>query len=1139
MKRPARRFAAQFANLSLFCAFLPLFLCVFESAAQAQAEGSKPNIVFVLCDDLGYGDVGVFFQDLRKANNDRSEPWHFTPNLDTFAAQGIQLRGHYCPSPVCAPSRGSLLCGVHQGHAGVRDNQFDKALENNHTLATVLSTAGYATAAIGKWGLQGSGSSPADWPAYPTKRGFGYYFGYVRHDDGHEHYPKEGPWQGAKQIWDGTTEISSQLDKCYTADLFTARAKKWIVDQHSANPAQPFFLYLAYDTPHATIELPTGPYPAGGGLTGGLQWTGTPGAMINTAIGTVDSWIHPDYASATYDADKNPASAEVPWPNVYQRYATCIRRLDDCLGDLVKLLQDLGIDNNTLVIFTSDNGPSNESYLPQANNPNFFNSFGPFDGIKRDCWEGGIRVGALARWPGIIPPNQISNEPSQFHDWMPTFATLAGVPPPARTDGVSLLPTLTGMGTQELSTIYVEYYYDGTTPSYADFLPAHRGRTRAQMQAIRIGDMLGVRYNVQSHADNFEIYNIASDPQEGTDLASANPELQKQMKDTVIQLRRPDSSAPRPYDAELMPSANPSPVTGGVQWAAYTQAFPWVAKLDELTPASNGISASPDLTVRPREQNFGVLYTGYLSVPSDSDYTFYLTADSGALLRIHGATVIDADYGYTGGTERSGTVKLTAGKHPFRLYYTHGASGTPALSLQWSSTTISKQAIPSSTYFRDGTGSYQPPVATDDQSSTSQATAITIDALANDTGGTAQQALTLLSVTQPGAGSAIISNGKIVSTPRSDFLGRDSFNYEIGDGINTAVGTVTVDVCYRDGDYWYPLNQSSGLSTEEAGGGLFATLHGFTGDTVQWVGGRTGYALQFDGAANYVTIDSFNGFTGTDARSITAWVRTTATGTATAGFPIVAWGPNSSGNKWTFLMNGTGQIRLEVTGGWVVGAHAVNDGQWHHVACVFPNDGTPNVTDVKLYVDGLLETISSSSALAINTTSSTAVKIGSDIQSRFWKGTMQDVRIFHRALTAVEVSAEASEASTRADAWQRRHFGATPASWMGDADGDGMTNLEEYAFGGQPGIASRAIYPQVSTGAQGSQIIFRRRPSSSSELTYTVQASTDLMAWNLPVNLLTTAPVTVAGDSFEQVNFAVPNQATYSRLFYRVVVQLP
>jgi arylsulfatase A-like enzyme len=251
--------------------------------AAAPDQTVKPNIIFMLTDDLGYGDVGAFFQNARASANNRAKPYTATPNLDRLAAQGVQMRQHYCPAPVCAPSRASLLLGVTQGHANVRDNQFDKALEQNHTLASVLRQAGYATVAVGKWGLQGAGSDPAEWPAYPTKRGFDYFFGYVKHTDSHEHYPKEGPYNGPKKVWDGLTDVSAQLDKCYTADLWTAWSKQWLIAHQRTNSAQPFFLYLAYDTPHGVLEYPSAPYPPGGGTKGGLQWLGTPGHIINTA----------------------------------------------------------------------------------------------------------------------------------------------------------------------------------------------------------------------------------------------------------------------------------------------------------------------------------------------------------------------------------------------------------------------------------------------------------------------------------------------------------------------------------------------------------------------------------------------------------------------------------------------------------------------------------------------------------------------------------------------------------------------------------------------------------------------------------------------------------------------------------------
>jgi len=367
------------------------------------SRAPQPNIIVILSDDLGYGDVGVLFQNQLRTTSTGAPSLH-TPHLDAMAADGVVLQGMYCPAPVCAPSRASLLTGTTQGHADLRDNAFDRALEDTINVATVLRQAGYATTAIGKWGLQGAPGEdgpadqpddqcPADWPGYPTKRGFDEFFGYVRHRDGHEHYPKEGLYRGAKQVWHDDREVSSSLDGCYTTDLFTARAKQWI-DQHvSTDPDQPFFVYLAYDTPHAVLELPPCAYPTGGGRLGGLQWLGKPGAMINTAVGVPDSYYHPDYAAARSITD----AGDQEWPDVYRRYATSVRRIDDCVGDLLELLTDLDIDDQTLVIFTSDNGPSVESYLPEDIRTDFLQSHGPFDGIKRDCWEGGVRVGALVR----------------------------------------------------------------------------------------------------------------------------------------------------------------------------------------------------------------------------------------------------------------------------------------------------------------------------------------------------------------------------------------------------------------------------------------------------------------------------------------------------------------------------------------------------------------------------------------------------------------------------------------------------------------------------------------------------------------------------------------------------------------------
>ncbi|BCM93300.1 arylsulfatase [Abditibacteriota bacterium] len=673
------------SQFSLFCSTLALAAFAGTTIRPAQAQPkTQPNIIFVLADDLGYGDIGVFHQNARRAANDRSRPAHFTPNLDIMAAQGIQIPQHYCSSPVCAPSRASFLLGVHQGHANVRDNQFDKVLEDNYTLPRVLKQAGYATACIGKWGLQGeeSPNQPNGFASHPQNRGFDAYFGYIPHAAGHAHYPKED----GKRLFDGSKNVVAAYDGCYTTDLFTARAKKWITEQETVKPKQPFFLYLAYDTPHAKLEYPPCPFPTGGGSRGGVQWLGTPGHMINTADGKPDSYCHPDYVTATWDDDKNPVTPKKTWPDVYKRYATDVRRIDDCVGDLLTLLKDLKIDSNTLVVFTSDNGPSQESYLPENNEANFFGSFGPFDGIKRDLWEGGIRVGAIARWPGRVAAGRVSPTPSAFWDWMPTFSEVAGLPAPARSDGVSLLPTLQGRGTQNPSRLYFEYSVAGKTPAYPEFAPAHQGRVRQQMQALRLGDYIGVRYNIASHADQFEIYNIIKDPQETNNLAK-DPKfaaLQQQLHDTVLGLRRPDTDAPRPYDDEFVPSVTPEHTTKGLTWNAIQQPAPWVAQTTALKPLSTGLTPRllwPKLSPQANE----IQFSGFIEVPKDGDYTFSLSTSSKALLRLHEAIVIDADYGYQPGSEIKGIIKLKAGKHPFNFSALKVGTTVPTLTLKWNS----------------------------------------------------------------------------------------------------------------------------------------------------------------------------------------------------------------------------------------------------------------------------------------------------------------------------------------------------------------------------------------------------------------------------------------------------------------------
>lgn len=675
-------------------------LCLAVSAVAQEKRKTGPNIIFILTDDLGYGDVGVFFQNKRAADLDRSKPFTLTPNLDEMAALGAKLPQHYCSAPVCAPSRASILLGQSQGHANVRDNQFDKALANNYTLGNVMQKAGYATVAIGKWGLQGN----KEWSAHPLKRGFDYYYGYMGHSDGHEHYPKEGIYRGKKKVWENMTEVSNDLDKCYTGDLWTARAKKWIIDHKKEDPGQPFFMFLAYDTPHAVFELPTSAYPPGGGLNGGLQWLGTAGKMINTATGVPDSWTHPDYINATYDDDHNLETPERPWPETYKRFATSTRRIDDQVGDILKLLEDLKIDSNTLVVFSSDNGPTIESFLPRPNvryEANFFSSFGPFDGIKRDVLEGGMRMPVIAKWTGHIMPKTTISSPSISYDWMPTLLDAANLPAPAVADGISLLPSLTGKGKQQQSMVYAEYFEGGKTPSYPEFANVNRGRTRNQMQMIRMGNIVGVRYNIKSHDDNFQFFDVLKDPHQQNNLAETKnmTTLQSKMKDRVLHVRRADAGAPRPYDTVAVPAIAHRTANKGLLWKTYQSASEWLPNTLNLMPLLSGksIGLNPDKT--KKDTGNMVVLEGFIKIPADGDYTFYLTANTKAFIRIHDAVLIDADFGYTPKTEKQSTIKLKAGLHPIKIYYQRLAQDHGNVDLEWSGHLFTKQPVPQTAFF--------------------------------------------------------------------------------------------------------------------------------------------------------------------------------------------------------------------------------------------------------------------------------------------------------------------------------------------------------------------------------------------------------------------------------------------------------
>ena len=696
----------------------------------AHVSGARPNIIFVLVDDMGWGDMSVNWTQQDKNGRQVTRRNEFkTPTLDTMAAEGMQLRRHYSAAPVCAPARASLLLGVHQGHSRVvRNNTFDYPIENSHTLGTLLKSAGYHTAAIGKWGVGGGGQSGKALTAAPHMRGFDYFYGIIKHLAGHYHYLTAGSQdiyeyndQAAAPAWES---VSAKVPgTAYDTDLFGARAKQWIVDHHEKTPSRPFFLYLAFPAPHGSLSAPACAYPAGLGRDGGLQWEKKDGyEACNTAA---DGWsgVEGDFSPDTYIYPEHEVFGRTE-----SRHATMIRRVDDVLKDMIQLLKDLGIDDNTMIVFTSDNGPHNEpgsgNYGNGAQDPAYFMSYGMMDGIKRDCWEGGMRVPAVVRWPGVVPSG-ISLNASQFQDWMATFADAAGVPVPSRCDGVSLLPTLAGVPErQKTGVIYAEYAYSGSTPNYSDFLQQHRGRGRQQQQIIFVDGFKGIRMGNAAPATDFEIYDTEKDPQEAANLAASRPDLQEKMKAQALRSRRSSPIASTSFDAGyIAPVSAPAGLREGrLRWRAWNRSFDWVPDFRQLEegPCSTGATDVSDvLSVKAGlSGQKGVELTGYLRVPVTGEYQFYLQTDSNegsrAFVHLHDMQLIDADYAYTPGTQaasnaREGvsgdvqpnavqTVKLTAGLHPIRIGYV-GKAASSSLSLQWEGPeTSGREPVPASAF---------------------------------------------------------------------------------------------------------------------------------------------------------------------------------------------------------------------------------------------------------------------------------------------------------------------------------------------------------------------------------------------------------------------------------------------------------
>ena len=484
------------------------FVVLFAALA---VKAAKPNIIFILADDLGYGDVGY--------NWDSCEGKIKTPNINKLAMSGVRLSAHYAAAPVSAPSRASLLTGRIQGECSLKDNCFDRPFTEKDTLGSVLKKAGYTTWAVGKWGIAGGGESGQSVTAHPLDKGFDYYYGFLDHMSGHTYYHYRGNVRGAFMgITENRSDATDTAIGRYSTDLFMAKTKD-LISKHTIDASgKPFFLYLAVNAIHGSgfcddslkckkpLHVPGGPYPEEG-----VAWPlkAEPHALRNT-------WINPAYAHL---------------PENQARYATAITRLDDSIGDLVRHLEKLGIARDTVIIFTSDNGPADE----YGADPRAFTSNGPFDGLKRDVFEGGLRVPTFVNWPNGITSGQIDAAPSQFHDWMATLAEIGGVSQKEKEEykfgGVSLLPRWTKGSTSALpSRIYSAYNFpwQGSTEAFKEF-KARKGEVRGQQQMVREGDFVALRTRMGNGSSKVRIYNVVKDPYQKEDL-SAKPQYIEKLK---------------------------------------------------------------------------------------------------------------------------------------------------------------------------------------------------------------------------------------------------------------------------------------------------------------------------------------------------------------------------------------------------------------------------------------------------------------------------------------------------------------------------------------------------------------------------------------------------------------------------------
>jgi arylsulfatase A-like enzyme len=465
--------------LILLVPILSIGACVPEKDSSVP-QTVKPNIIYILADDLGYGDLGCYGQAK-----------FTTPNLDRLAGEGIRFTRHYSGSTVCAPSRSVLMTGLHTGHTPIRGNQEVQPEgqwpmpASTRTLAEALKDVGYITGAFGKWGLGFPGSE-----GDPVNQGFDNFFGYNCQRYAHRYYP-EYLWENDKKVYLEGNDWSST--KSYAPDLIQQKTLDFIRENHDTT----FFAFIPMVIPHAELIVPDDDiYQQYLGKFPEAPYVGRPGADYG-----------PDMKIGMYCSQDFP----------HATFAAMVHRLDRHVGEIVMLVEELGLSENTIIMFTSDNGP----HMEGGADPDFFNSNGGLRGYKRDLYEGGVRVPFIVSWPGTIKEGAVSDHPSAFWDLMPTLAELTGFES-GENDGISFLPELLGREQAKHDMLYWEFHEQG-------------GK-----QAILKDEWKAVRLHVgKDPRAAIELYNLEKDPEEENNVAEAHPDLVEEFSRMMAESRIP------------------------------------------------------------------------------------------------------------------------------------------------------------------------------------------------------------------------------------------------------------------------------------------------------------------------------------------------------------------------------------------------------------------------------------------------------------------------------------------------------------------------------------------------------------------------------------------------------------------------